>query len=105
MRLVCLMLVALSSALAQIDGIFTSASRNISITVDQADFTIAATAGLDVTAEQVMQTLQAAGLQNLAFSGSAIGQAYDYSSAESQLVTQTYYQFTTSVAASAMKDL
>ncbi len=105
MRLVYLILLTVSCACAQVDGILTQVSRNVSITVDESDFAIAATAGLDVTAEQVIQILQTAGLQNLSLTGSGVGQTYDYSSGESQLVTQTYYQFNTSAAASAIKDV
>jgi len=100
-----LFLLAASCASAQTDGIFTAVSRNVPITVDEADFSIAVTAGLDVTAEQVVQALQTAGLQNLVLSGSGIGQAYDPTSVDNQTVTQTYYQFGMAVVASAMKDV
>jgi uncharacterized protein YggE len=104
MRLSGLFLLAISFAFAQSDGILTSVSRNVSVSADQADFTAVAVTGLDVAADQVVQILQTAGLQNLSLAGSAVVQNYDYSTGSGQLQTQTVYQLTFSVPAAAMKD-
>jgi uncharacterized protein YggE len=104
MRLSGLFLLAISFAFAQSDGILTSVSRNLSVSADQADFTVVAVTGLDFTADQVTQTLQTAGLQNLSLAGSAVVQNYDYATGSGQLQTQAVYQLNFSVTAAAMKD-
>lgn len=104
MRLVCLILSAACIGYGQTDGIFTSVSRNVPVTADEADFTIVAATGLDTTADQVVQVFQTAGLQNLSVTASGIGQSYDYSSGQQQVQAQAVYQLSFIVPAPNMKD-
>ena len=57
MRLVTLFLLSAVTAFAQFaDGVATSVSRTVTLTADQADFSIVASAGLDATQQQIAST-------------------------------------------------
>ena len=104
MRLVTLFLLSAATAFAQFaDGVATSVSRTVTLTADQADFSIVASAGLDATQQQIAQIFLDAGVSNLSLSGTALGQNYDYSTNPPTTQTQAYYQFTFTVPSAGLK--
>ena len=57
-----------------LDGIYAPASRTVTLTADEAAFTIAVAATLDATQQQVKQALQNAGLPNPTVVATGLGQ-------------------------------
>ena len=105
MRLVALFLLSAFAAFAQLtDGLATSVTRTVTLTADQADFSIVAGAGLDTTQQQIAQIFATAGLSGLSPAGTGLSQNYDYSTNPPTTQTQVLYQFTFSVPASGLKD-
>ena len=80
MRLVALFLLSAVASFAQItDGVATSVTRTVTLTADEADFSIIAGASLDTTQQQIAQIFLDAGIANLSNSGTALSPNYDYS--------------------------
>ena len=106
MRLVTLFLLSAFTAFAQLtaDGVATSVTRTVTLTADEADFSIVAGAGLDTTQQQIAQIFLDAGISGLSLSGTALSQNYDYSTNPPTIQTQVLYQFTFSVPAAGLKD-
>jgi hypothetical protein len=59
MRLLCLLFLSAFLAFAQLsaDGVATSVTRTVTLTADQADFSIVAGAALGTTQQQITQIL------------------------------------------------
>lgn len=105
MRLASLILLSAFAVFAQTtDGVATSVSRTVTLTADQADFSIVAGGSLDTTQQQMAKIFQDAGISNLTLSGTALGQSYVYAKNPPTVQTQILYQFTFSVPAAGMKD-
>ncbi len=105
MRLVTLLLLCACTAFPQLtDGLATSVTRTVTLTADQADFSIAAGAGLDATQQQVAQIFLDAGISGLSNSGTALSQNTDYSTNPPTTQTLVLYQFAFSVPAAGLKD-
>jgi len=105
MRLVTLFLVSAFAAFAQLtDGVATSVTRTVTLTADEADFSIVAGAGLGTTQQQIAQIFLDAGISGLSLSGTALSQNYDYSTNPYTVQTLVLYQFTFSVPAAGLKD-
>jgi uncharacterized protein YggE len=106
MRLFGLLSLFAFTACAQLtaDGVATSVSRTVTLTADEADFSIVAAAGLDTTQQQIAQIFLDAGITGLSLSGTSLGQSYDYSTNPPSSQTQVLYQFTFSVPAAGLKD-
>src|SRR5664280_1881452 len=105
MRLVTLFLLSACAAFAQVtDGLSTSVTRTVTLTADQADFSIAAGAGLDTNQQQIAQIFANAGISGLSNAGTALSQNYDYSTNPPGTQTLVLYQFTFSVPAAGLKD-
>jgi uncharacterized protein YggE len=105
MRLVSLLLLSALAAFAQLtDGVATSVTRTVTLTADEADFTIVAGASLDTTQQQIAQVFVDAGITGLTNSGTSISQNYDYSTNPYTVQTLVVYQFTFSVPAAGLKD-
>src|ERR1035441_3269168 len=105
MRLGILLLLSAITAFAQLtDGVATSVTRTVTLTADEADFSIVAGASLDTTQQQIAQIFLDAGIANLSNSGTALNQNSDYSTNPPTVQTQVLYQFTFSVPAGGMKD-
>jgi uncharacterized protein YggE len=106
MRLLSLLSLFAFTACAQLtaDGVATSVTRTVTLTADEADFSIVAAAGLDTTQQQVTQILLDAGITGLSLSGTSLGQSYDYSTNPPSSQTQVLYQFTFSVPAAGLKN-
>jgi uncharacterized protein YggE len=105
MRLVTLFLLFAFTAFAQLTvGVATSVTRTVTLTADQADFSVIAAAGLDTTQQQIAQIFLDAGISSLSLSGTALSQSYDYSTNPPTIQTQVLYQFTFSVPAAGLKD-
>jgi len=105
MRLVTLFLLSAFTVFAQFtDGVATSVTRTVTLTADQADFSVIAAAGLDTTQQQIAQIFLDAGISSLSLSGTALSQSYDYSTNPPTIQTQVLYQFTFSVPAAGLKD-
>jgi uncharacterized protein YggE len=106
MRLLSLLSLFAFTACAQLaaDGVATSVTRAVTLTADEADFSIVATAGLDATQQQVTQVLLDAGITGLSLTGTSLSQSYDYSTDPVSSQTQVLYQFTFSVPAAGLKD-
>jgi uncharacterized protein YggE len=105
MRLVALFLLSAVASFAQItDGVATSVTRTVTLTADEADFSIIAGASLDTTQQQIAQIFLDAGIANLSNSGTALSPNYDYSTNPPNIQTQVLYQFTFSVPAAGLKD-
>jgi uncharacterized protein YggE len=105
MRLVTLFLLFAFTAFAQLTvGVATSVTRTVTLTADQADFSVIAAAGLDTTQQQIAQIFLDAGISSLSLSGTALSQNYDYSTNPPTIQTQVLYQFTFSVPAAGLKD-
>src|SRR5437763_3555689 len=105
MRLTALFLLLVFTAFAQFnDGITTSVTRTVTLTADQADFSIVAGATLDTTQQQIAQIFRDAGISNLSLYGTSLGQSYGYSTNPPTVQTQILYQFTFSVPAAGFKD-
>jgi len=105
MRLIGLFFVSAFIASAQFaDGIATSVNRTVTLTPDEADFAVVAAAGLDVTPQQVTQVFLDAGIASLSLTGTALVQAYDYSTNPPATRTQVLYQFAFTVPAPGLKD-
>jgi len=105
MRLVTLFILSACAAFAQVtDGLSTSVTRTVTLTADQADFSIAAGAGLDTNQQQIAQIFANAGISGLSNAGTALSQNYDYSTNPPGTQTLVLYQFTFSVPAAGLKD-
>jgi uncharacterized protein YggE len=105
MRLVTLFLLSAFTAFAQLtDGVATSVTRTVTLTADEADFSIVAGAGLGTTQQQVAQIFLDAGVSSLSNSGTALSQNYDYSTNPPTTQTLVLYQFTFSVPAAGLQD-
>ena len=106
MRLVSLLFLSAFIAFAQLsaDGVATSVSRTVTLTADEADFSIVAGAPLGTTQQQITQVFLDAGVSNLSLSGTSLGQNYDYSTNPPSIQTLVFYQFTFSVPAAGLKD-
>jgi uncharacterized protein YggE len=105
MRLATLLIFSALAAFAQqTDGVTTSVTRTVTLTADEADFTIIAGASLDTTQQQIAQVFVDAGITGLTVAGTSIGQNYDYSTNPYTIQTLVYYQFTFSVPAAGLKD-
>ena len=92
------------SAQVAADGIATSVTRSVTLTADEADFSIIAGASLDATQQQVTQVLLDAGLPNLTLSGTTLGQAVVYAPNSTANPTEVLYQFSFTVPAAGLKD-
>jgi uncharacterized protein YggE len=102
MRLFSLIFLLGVSAFAQsTEGLSVSVNRTLTLTADEAVFTVLAATALDVTAGQVLEILQTAGLQNLSVSGTGLGQTYSYPDPSA---AQTVYQINFTVPAANLKD-
>ena len=86
------------------DGIATSVNRSISLTADEAAFSVVAGASLDTTQQQVTQIFLDAGIANLSVTGTALGQSFDYSKNPPSTQTEMLYQFAFTVPAAGLKD-
>lgn len=84
-----------------IEGLSVSVTRTVTLPSDEAAFTVLASGPLDVTADQVLQLLQTAGLQNLSVAGTGLGQTYSYPEPSA---VQVVYQINFTVSAAALKD-
>jgi uncharacterized protein YggE len=105
MRLVSLLLLSALAAFAQLtDGVATSVTRTVTLTADEADFTIIAGASLDTTQQQIAQVFVDAGITGLTNVGTSLSQSYDYSTNPYTVQTLVVYQFTFSVPAAGLKD-
>jgi uncharacterized protein YggE len=105
MRLVSLLLLSALAAFAQLtDGVATSVTRTVTLTADEADFTIVAGTSLDTTQQQIAQVFVDAGITGLTNSGTSLSQNYDYSTSPYTVQTLVAYQFTFSVPAAGLKD-
>jgi uncharacterized protein YggE len=105
MRLVSLLVLSALAAFAQLaDGVATSVTRTVTLTADEADFTIVAGASLDTTQQQIAQVFVDAGITGLTNSGTSLTQNYDYSTNPYTVLTLVVYQFTFSVPAAGLKD-
>jgi uncharacterized protein YggE len=82
----------------------TSVTRTVTLTADEADFSVIAGAGLDTTQQQIAQIFVDAGVASLSLAGTALSQSYDYSTNPPTTQTQVLYQFTFSVPAAGLKD-
>lgn len=102
MRLIGLILLFSVGAAGQLasDGIVSSVTRTVNITPDQADFTVVASATLDMTQQQVIQIFVDAGFPSPAVVGVAAGQnSYTYPpTGESEM----FYQITFTATPSAI---
>ena len=83
------------------DGINAPASRTVTLTADEATFTITVAAGLDATQQQVKQALQNAGLPNPTVVATGLGQA---TSQWFATPVQMLYSATASIAAGSAID-
>ena len=81
------------------DGVATSVTRTVTLTADQADFSLVTGSTLGTTQQDVIQALQEGGVSNLTPTGTSLVQTYDYSSQPPQTSTLVIYQFTFSVPA------
>src|ERR1700736_1833439 len=105
MRLAGLFLLLPWIACAQTgEGIATSVSRTVTLTADQADFSIVAGAGPDTTQQQVTQVFLDAGIPGLTLAGTSLGQSYNYATNVPTAETQVLYQFAFTVPAAGLKD-
>src|ERR1035441_7469677 len=105
MRLGILLLLSAITAFAQLtDGVATSVTRTITLTADEADFSIVAGATLDTTQQQIAQIFLDAGVSGLSLAGTSLSQNYDYSVNPPTTQTQVLYLFTFSVPAAGLKD-
>src|ERR1035437_8351189 len=105
MRLGTLFWLSAFTAFAQLtDGVATSVTRTVTLTADEADFSIVAGAGLGTTQQQVAQIFLDAGVSSLSNSGTALSQNYDYSTNPPNTQTLVLYQFTFSVPTAGLQD-
>jgi len=106
MRLLSLLFLSAFLAFAQlsVDGVATSVTRTVTLTADEADFSIVTGAALGTSQQQITQVFLDAGLSNLSLSGTSLGQNYDYSSNPPAIQTLVVYQFTFSVPPAGLKD-
>ena len=105
MRLATLLICSALAAFAQLtDGVATSVTRTVTLTADEADFTIVAGASLDTTQQQIAQVFVDAGITGLTNSGTSLSQNYDYSTNPYTVQTLVVYQFAFSVPAAGLKD-
>src|ERR1039457_3014285 len=105
MRLVTLFLLSAFTAFAQLtDGVATSVTRTVTLTADEADFSIVAGPPLGTTQQQVAQIFLDAGVSSLSNSGTALSQNYDYSTNPPTTQTLVLYQFTFSVPTAGLQD-
>jgi len=105
MRLPILFLLTALIAAAQLtDGVATTVSRTVTLTADEADFSIVAGADLGTTQQQVAQVFLDAGITGLSNTGTSIGQYTDYSTNQPVPQTQVVYQYAFNVPAAGLKD-
>src|ERR1017187_7146865 len=105
MRLATLLIFSALAAFAQLtDGVSTSVTRTVTLTADEADFTIVAGASLDTSQQQIAQVFVDAGMTGLTNSGTSLSQNYDYSTNPYTVQTLVVYQFAFSVPAAGLKD-
>ena len=105
MRLVALFLLSAFASFAQVtDGVATSVTRVVTLTADQADFSIVAGTSIGTTQQQIAQIFLDAGISNLSNAGTALSQNYDYSTNPPTIQTLVLYQFNFSVPAGGLKD-
>src|SRR6478672_1756751 len=106
MRLLSLLFLSAFLAFGQLsaDGVATSVTRPVTLTADQADFSVVAGAALGTTQQQINQVFLDAGVSNLSLSGTSLNQNYDYSTNPPNIQTLVVYQFTFSVPAAGLKD-
>ena len=105
MRLVALFLLSAFACFAQVtDGVTTSVTRTVTLTADEADFSIVAGTTIGTTQQQVAQIFLDAGITNLSNAGTALSQNYDYSTNPPNIQTLVLYQFSFSVPAGGLKD-
>ena len=105
MRLASLLLLFAFIASAQFtDGVATSVTRTVTLTADQADFSVVVGASLDTTQQQAAQIFLDAGISSLSLSGTNLGQSFDYGTNPPTAQTQVLYQFAFSVPAAGLKD-
>jgi hypothetical protein len=102
MRIFSLILLLCAAAGAQsTDGLNVSVTRTVTLPSDEAAFTVLVSGALDLTADQALQVLQTAGLQNLSVTGTGLGQTYSY---PEPAAVQVVYQISFTVPAGALKD-
>ncbi len=104
MRLATLFLLSFPAFAQLTDGLATSVSRTVTLTADEADFSIIAGGALDTTQQQISQIFLDAGISGLSLSGTSLSQTYDYSTNPPTSQTVVLYQFTFSVPAAGLKD-
>ena len=97
--LVLIPVLACVAAAQTLDGISAPVSRTVTLTADEAAFTITIAATLDSTQQQVKQALQSAGLPNPTVVATGLGQA-SYPSG----VAQILYSATATIAAGSAMD-
>src|SRR5215470_6849180 len=99
MRMFSLIFLFCAAAGAQaIDGLNVSVTRTVTLPSDEAAFTVLVSGALDLTADQALEVLQTAGLQNLSVTGTGLGQTYGY---PEPAAVQVVYQINFTVAAAA----
>jgi uncharacterized protein YggE len=92
MRRLPLILLFTFTALAQVpNGIVTQVSRTVSITPDEADFSVSVTTTLDTTQDQVTQAFHDAGIPNLTVTGLATG-SNPFQSTRGPIMSVLFYQ-------------
>src|ERR1039458_593684 len=100
--LILLFIVLCSVGTAQtLDGINAPASRTVTLTADEAAFTISVAATLDSTQSQVKQALQSAGLPNPTVVATGLGQD---NSTNPPGAAQVLYSATVTIAAGSVMD-
>ena len=100
MRLLSLIFISSACLFGQLtDGIATSVTRSVTLTADQADFSLVAGSALGTTQQDVAAALQEAGIANLTPTGTYLTQTYDYSKQPPATGTLVVYQFTLTVPA------
>jgi hypothetical protein len=105
MRLVSLFLFSALIVSAQLaNGVATSVTRTVTLSADQADFSVVVAASLDTTQQQATQIFLDAGISSLSLSGTALGQGFDYGTNPPTAQTEVLFQFTFSVPAAGLKD-
>jgi uncharacterized protein YggE len=104
MRLICLLILVASAAVAQVtDGVTITVTRQANIAPDQAEFNAVLTTALDTTQQQVTQALNDLGVPNPVVTAVAIASnTYSYPPSDT---SQLYFQVTFTTTPAAMKDV
>ncbi|MEO8596544.1 MAG: SIMPL domain-containing protein [Candidatus Solibacter sp.] len=98
-----LILLSTAAVFAQFtDGVATSVTRTVTLTADQADFSLVSGAPIGTTQQEVIQALQEGGLSDLTATGTSLTQVYDYSTQPPATQTLVIYQFAFSVPAAQL---